>query len=144
MKAISPIFKAKTALKDGQPNRHLMQNETGNIYLEQDFSTSELLLFVVQSLSHIQLFATPRTAAPQSPLSFTISLSLLKHLSIESAILYNHLILCRPLLLLPSIFPSTRVFSNGSGLHIRWPKYWCFSFIWGQTMFSGRKIPCAL
>ena len=82
---------------------------------------------VVQSVSRVQLFATPRTAAHQASLSSTLSQSLLKLMSIESVMPSNHLILCRPLLLLPSIFPSIRVFDNESVLHIRWPKYWCFS-----------------
>ena len=84
--------------------------------------------FVVQSLSHVQLFATPSTAAHQASLSVTISQSLLKLMSIELVMPSNHLILCRPLLLLPSIFPNIRVFSNQSALRIRWPKYWSFSF----------------
>ena len=84
--------------------------------------------FAVQLLSRIQFFATPCTAACQASLSFTISLSLLKCMSIESVMPSNHLIICHPLLLLPSIFPSIRVFSNESALHIRWPKYWSFSF----------------
>ena len=83
---------------------------------------------VVQSLSHVQLFATPWTAAHQVSPSFTISWSLLKLMSIESVMLSNHLILCCPLFLLPSIFPSIRVFSNVLALCIRWPKYWSFSF----------------
>ena len=74
------------------------------------------------------LFVTPWTAARQAPLSFTVSWGLLKFLSIESVMLSNHLILCCPLLLLPSIFLSIRVFSSESALHIRWPKYWSFSF----------------
>ena len=83
----------------------------------------------VQSLSHVQLFDTPQTTARQDSLSFTInSQSLLKLTSMESVMPSNHLILCRPLLLLPSIFPSMRVFSNESALCIRWPKYWSFSF----------------
>ena len=82
----------------------------------------------VQSLSCVQLFATPWTAAHQASLSITNSWSLLKLMSIESVIPSNHLILCHPLLLLPSIFPSIRVFSNESVLCIRWPKYWSFSF----------------
>ena len=86
------------------------------------------LVAVVQSLSRVQLFGTPRTAALQVPLSFTISQSLLKLMSIESVMLTNHLILCHPLLFLPSIFPSIRVFYNESVLCIRWPKYWSFSF----------------
>ena len=82
----------------------------------------------VQSLSHVWLFGTPWTAAHQASLSITNFQSLPKPMSIESVMLSNHLIPCRPLLLLPSIFPSIRVFSNESALHIRWPKYWSFSF----------------
>ena len=82
----------------------------------------------VQSLSHVQLFATPWTAARQASLSITNSGSLLKLMSTELVMLSNHLILCPDLLLLPSIFPSIRVFSNESALCIRWPKYWSFSF----------------
>ena len=82
----------------------------------------------VQSLSTVRLFATPGTAARQASLFITNSRSLLKLMSIESMMLSNHLILCLPLLLLPSIFPSIRVFYNESVLHIRWPKYWSFSF----------------
>ena len=82
----------------------------------------------VQSLSHVPLFATPWTAAHQASLSITNSQSLLKLMSIESEMPSNHLILCRPLLLPPSIFPSIRVFSNESVLHIKWPKHWSFSF----------------
>ena len=85
-------------------------------------------LAVVQSLSRVQLFATPWTAAPQAPLSFTMSQSLLKLMSIESVMPSSRLILCRPLLLLFSVFPSIKVFSSESALHIRWPKYWSFSF----------------
>ena len=84
-------------------------------------------LVVVQSLSCIQLFATPWTAACQASLSFIISQSLLKLMSIESVMPPNHLILCCPLLLLPSIVPSIRVFSNESALHLWWPNYWNFS-----------------
>ena len=83
---------------------------------------------VVQSLSCVWLFATPWTVAHQTSLSFTISLSLLKLISIESVIPSNHLILCDRLLLLPSIFPSIRVFSNESALGIKWPKCWSFSY----------------
>ena len=82
----------------------------------------------VQSLSRVRLFVTPWTAAHQASLSITNSSSLFKLISIKSVMPFNHLILCRPLLLLPSIFPSIRVFSNESALHIRWPKYWTFSF----------------
>ena len=82
----------------------------------------------VQSLSRVRLFATPWTAARQASLSITNSQSLPKLMSIESVMPSNHLMLCRPLLLLPLIFPSIRVFSNESALHTRWPKYWSFSF----------------
>ena len=81
----------------------------------------------VQSLSRLQLFATPWTAARQASLSITNSQSLLKLMSIESVMPSNHLSLCCPLLLLPSTFPSIRVFSNESVLHIRWTSYWSFS-----------------
>ena len=81
----------------------------------------------VQLLSCVQLFVTPWTAACQAALSITNSRSLLQLMSIESVMPSNHLILCHPLLLLPSIFPNIRVFSNESALHIRWPKYWSFS-----------------
>ena len=82
----------------------------------------------VQSLSRVQLFATPWTTARQASLSITNSQSPPKIMSIELMMSSNHLILCRPLLHLPSIFPSIKVFSNESALHIRWPKYWSFSF----------------
>ena len=84
---------------------------------------------LVQSLSCIQLFVTPWTAAHQASLSIANSRGLLKLMSMESVMPSNHLILCHPLLLLPSIFPGIRVFSNESVLHIKWPKYWSFSFI---------------
>ena len=82
----------------------------------------------VQLFSHVRLFATPWTAACQASLSITNSRSLLKLMSIELVMPSNHLILCRPLLLLPSIFPSIKVFSSDSLLCIRWPEYWSFSF----------------
>ena len=82
----------------------------------------------VQLLSRVRLFATPWTAACQASLSITNSWSLCKLMAIESVMPSSHLTLCHPLLLLPSIFPSIRVFSNESALHIRWPKYWSFSF----------------
>ena len=85
-------------------------------------------LFFFQLLSCVRIFATPWTVTRQASLSFTISWSLLKLVSIGSVMPSKYLILCHPLLLLPSIFPSSRVFSNESVLHIRWPKYWCFSF----------------
>ena len=92
--------------------------------------TSNLYFYFssVQPLSHVQLFATPCTAAHQASRSITNSQSLLKLMSLESVMPSNHLILCHPLLLLSSIFPSIRVFSNESTLCIRWPKYWSFSF----------------
>ena len=86
------------------------------------------ILSSVQLFSHVQLFAAPWTAAHQALLSITNSRSLLKLTYIESVMPSKHLILYHPLLLLPSIFPSIRVFSNESVLHIRWPKYWSFSF----------------
>ena len=82
----------------------------------------------VQLLSHVWLFVTPWTTAHQASMSITNSWNLLKFVSIESVMPSNHLILCHPLLLPPSIFPSIRVFSNESALRIRWPKYWSFSF----------------
>ena len=92
----------------------------------------------VQSLSHVWLFATPQSVACQASLSFTISWILLKLMSIESVMPSNYLVLCHPLLLLPSIFPSIRVFSNESALRIRWPKYWNFSFnISPSNEYSG-------
>ena len=92
----------------------------------------------VQSLSHVRLFATLWTAACQASLSITNSQSLLKLMSIESMMPSNHLILCHPLLLPPSIFPSIRVFSSESALRIRWPKYWSFSFsISPSNEYSG-------
>ena len=92
----------------------------------------------VQSLSHIRLFATPWTAALQASLSIINSQSLLKLMSVELVMPSNHLILCHPLFLLPSIFPTIRVFSNESVLHIRWPKYWSFSFsIRPSNEYSG-------
>ena len=91
------------------------QSERNKSNMEFDF------IVVVQLLSHVWLLATPWTAACQASLSITISWSLLKLMSIESVMPSNHLLLCHPLLLLPSIFPSIRVFSNESALHIRWP-----------------------
>ena len=97
----------------------------------------ECLFFSVQLLSRVQLSATPWTAACQAFLSITNSWSLLKLMSIELVMPSSHLILCHPLLLLPSIFPSIRVFSNESVLHIRWPKYWSFSF----SFSPSKEIP---
>ena len=93
---------------------------------------------VVQSLSHVQLFATPWTAAHQASLSFTISQSLFKLMSIRLVMPSNHLVLCHPLLLLPSTFPSIRIFSNELALCIRWPKDCSFSFsIRPSSEYSG-------
>ena len=91
----------------------------------------------VQSLSHVRLFAKPWITARQASLSITNSWSSLKLTSIESVMPSSHLILCRPLLLLPLIPPSIRVFSNESTLHIRWPKYWSFSF----SIIPAKEIP---
>ena len=110
------------------PNPPLWEKE--NVYYHSLSATSAVpnmsWLNVVQSLSCVRLFATPWTAAHQASLSFTISQNLLKLMSIESVMPSNHLILCCPLLL-PSTFPSIRVFSSESVLHIKWPKYWSFS-----------------
>ena len=91
----------------------------------------------VQSLSRVRLFATPRIAARQASLSITNSWSSLSLRSIESVMPSSHLILCRPLLLLPPIPPSIRVFSNESTLHMRWPKYWSFSC----NIIPSKEIP---
>ena len=97
-------------------------------WLSQEKGECDWLQPSVQLLGCVQLFVTPWTAAHQASLSITNSWSLLKLMSIELVIPPNHLILCSPLLLPPSIFPSIRVFSNESVLRIRWPKYWSFSF----------------
>ena len=106
------------------------------------------ILLVVQLINHVRLFVTQWTAALQASLSFTISWSWLKLMSSKSGMSSNHLILCCPLLLLPSIFHSIRVFSNASGLPIRWPKYWSFSFsISPSNEYSGLisfRIDCDL
>ena len=92
-------------------------------YLRHTPKFPSCLCVVVQSLSCVRLFVTPWTAARQASLSITNSRSLLKLMSIESVMPSNHLVLYRPLLLLPSVFPRIRVFSNKSALHIKWPKY---------------------
>ena len=99
-----------------------------NCLLEIESNQQTNKISSVQSLSCIQLFATPWTEAHQASVSITNSWSPPKPMSIESVMAFNNLILWCPLLLLPSIFPSIRVFSNESSLHIRWPKYWSFSF----------------
>ena len=96
-----------------------------------------MFVVVVQPLSRVRLFVTPWTAARQASLSYTISQNLLKLMSIESMRPSNHLILCRPLILLPSIFLNIRIFSIELVLHIRWPKDWSFSF----TISSSTEYP---
>ena len=91
-------------------------------------------------LSHVQVLATLWTAAHQASLSFTLSQSMLKLMPIESVMPFNHLIVCRPLLFLSSVFPSIRVFSNESALHIRWPKNWGFSFSISSSNEYSRLI----
>ena len=101
---------------------------------------THVYVVVVQSLSHVRFFATQWTAARQTSLSFTISQSLLKLMSIESVMSSNHLILCPPLLLQTSVFPSIRVFSNESALRIRQPKYWSFNFSISSSNEYSRLI----
>ena len=100
-----------------------------------DFLHLSIVVIVFQSISPVQLFASPWTAAHQAPLSFTVSWGLLKLMSIESVILCNHLVFCCPLLS-PSVFPSIRIFCKELTLHIRWPKYWSFS-ISPSSEYSG-------
>ena len=95
--------------------------------MEMDGGDGSVQFSSVHLLSHVRLFATPWTAAHQASLSITNSRTLLKLMSIESVMPSNHLVLCCPLLLPPSTFPSIRVFPNESAIHIRWPKYWSFS-----------------
>ena len=112
-------------------------SETGNNFPSLSSHTT-FPVSSVQSLSRVRLSATPWIAARQASLSITNSRSSLRLTSIESVMPSNHLILCCPLLFLPSIFPSIRVFSNESALHIRWPKYWSFSFnISPSNEYSG-------
>ena len=101
-------------------NNSLVERKTSKI--------TGAIFVVIWALSRVWFFATPWAVASQASLSFTISQSFLKLKSIESVMLSNHLVLCRPLLLLPSIFTSITVFSNELALCIRWPKYWSFSF----------------
>ena len=107
---------------------------------------SRVLFATTKSLSQVWLFVTPWTAAHQASMSITVSMSLLKLMSIISVISSNHLILCHPLLLLPSIFPIIRIFSNESVIHIRTPKYWTFSFSISSTKeysgFISFRIDC--
>ena len=120
-----PIYTTETDSHDTE-NRHVLVMEDGEG--EGWIGTLGLVSQSVQSLSRVQLFVTPWTTARQASLSVTNSPSPPKPMSIKSVMPSNHLILCRPLLLLPSIFLSIRVFSNKSALRIRWPKYWSFSF----------------
>ena len=102
------------------------------------FIPFKYIISLLQSLSHVRLFATPWTTTHQASLSVTISQSLLKLMSIKSVMPSNHLVLCHPLLRLPSISPSIRVFSKESVLHLKWPKYWSFSFsISPSNEYSG-------
>ena len=111
---------------------------TSFINTHSDFQNRQQAISSVQSLSHVQLFATPRTAACRASLAITNSWSSLKLMPIELVMPSNHLILCRPLLLLPPIPPRIRVFSNESTLRMRWPKYWSFSFsISPSNEYSG-------
>ena len=137
------------AFENGNHNEDKDGGHEGNIINRQtnDTRSFELLALLsvlvsqfssVQLLSHVQLFATPWTAACQASLSITNSQSLLELMSIELVMPSNHLILCHPLLLPPSIFPTIRVFSNESVLPISWPKYWSFSFsISPSNKYSG-------
>jgi len=108
------------------------------------FNNGDYVVVVVQLLNHGQLFAIPWTAGRQGSLCFTLSLSLLKLMSIVSVMPSNNLILCCPLLLLPAIFPSIRVFSNESLLRIRWPKYWSFSFSISPSNENFSLISCRI
>ena len=114
--------------------------ETGKVFTckNNDKNHKMIKLSSVQSLRHIWLFVTPWTAALQASMSITNSWSLLKLMFFKSVMPSNHLILCRPLLLLPPVFASIRVFSSESVLHIKWPKYWSFSFsISPSSEYSG-------
>ena len=134
----SPALQADSlpAELPGKPEREWNNASRSNVDGPRDYQTKrsksegerQNTIVVIQSLSHVWLSVTPQTAVHQASLSSTICQSLLKFMSTESMMLCNHLILCCPLLLLPSIFPSIRVFSNESALCIRWPKYWNFSF----------------
>ena len=99
-----------------------------------------MFIVVVQLLSFVQLFVTPWTVAHRTPLSSTVFWSLLKFMSVESVILSDCLILCRPLFLLPSVFPSIRVFSNESALCITWQGYWSFSFSFSSSPSSEYSV----
>ena len=106
--------------------KHIMKSLSFSINIQVRWCTG--IFCCCSTVKSYPTLCDPRTAGFQASLSFTISQSLLKLLSIESVMPSNHLILCHPLLLLPSVFPSIRVFSNESVLHVMWPKYWSFSF----------------
>ena len=128
----------KTTVKEPRENYEGMTNSHGWRWGSSESNRKEIPERSVQSLSRVQLFATPWTAASQASLSITNSQSLLKFMSIKSVMPSSHLILCRRLLLLLSIFPSFRVFSKESVLRISWPKYWSFSFsISPSNQYSG-------
>ena len=110
------------------PFQHRLLGTETEWFLKNAFRQDRFISYSVQSLSHVRFLATPWTAARQASLPITNSWSSPKLMSIEMVMQSNHLILCRPLLLLPSIPPSIRVFSNESALLIRWPKDWSFSF----------------
>ena len=118
-----PVMWASKATGDPSPSYYL----TATVEMPW-VRTSATLVVIVQLLSCVWLFSTPWIAACQVFLSFTISWSLLKLMSSELVMQSNHVILCHPLLVLPSIFPSIRVFSSELALHVRWPQYWRFSF----------------
>ena len=122
-----PIPKKSNVRECSNYNTIALVSHASKVMLKSLQARCQQLSVSVQLLSRVWFFVNPWTAAHQASLSFTISQSLLKLMSIESVMPSNHLILCRPLLLLPSIFPSIRVFSNVLALHIRWPKYWSFS-----------------
>ena len=128
MRTCKKIDKRKQILKDLQEWIGFWQADIGETKREENSKWYKYQFSSVQSLSRVWLFGTPWTAARQASLSITNSQSLLKLMSIESVMPSNHHILCRPLLLPSSIFPSVRVFSTESVLCIRWPKYWSFSF----------------
>ena len=127
------LNKCHFPLKKSKPLGEMADRKSKTGTVQDEPGTSS-----VQSLSHVQLFTTTWTAAHQASLSITNSQNLLKLMSIESVMPSNHLLFCRALLLQPSIFPSIRVFSDESVLHIRWPKYWSLSFsISPSNEYSG-------
>ena len=127
---LAPLEEREGDIKYSSPKIFLKKQKTILTFTPDTIPVfrSQNMVVVDQSLSHVWLFMTPWTAACQASLSTTNTQSLLKLMSIEPVMPSNHLILCCPLLLLPSIFPSIRVFSNESALRIRWTKYWSFSF----------------